>query len=258
VEEKLQTLVAQGFVFQYGSFFQSLKDSSWILNRLECNKRAAGFLPHAHKRAQLIGKFPFVRGVYVSGSLSKNCMRADSDIDFFVVTVPGRLWLSRTLLVLFKKIFLLNSHKYFCVNYFIDTDHLQIEEQNLFTATETVTLLPMYGRVSFEAFQEANDWAWTFYPNFPRREASIVAPHSKGLLKAFLEKLLGGKWGDWLDEKCMRLTVGFWKRKFNHLDNRDFEVALKSRRYVSKHHPLHFQEKVLERFEANTSRIANF
>ncbi|MFN0037448.1 MAG: nucleotidyltransferase domain-containing protein, partial [Saprospiraceae bacterium] len=57
--------------------------------------------------------------------------------------------------------------------------------------------------------------------------------------------------GGWLDQKAMRLTVGFWKRKFRDLDGSTFDLALKSRRGVSKHHPLHFQQKVLARFEEN-------
>ncbi len=250
VSDKLQNLITQGIVYQYGDFFQTQNDTTWPLKRLEYNTRADHFLPIARRRAQLIGAFPFVRGVFVSGSLSKHCMRADSDIDFFIVTEPGRLWLARTLLVLFKKIFLFNSHKYFCVNYFIDTNHLEIEEQNLFTATETVTLLPMYGREYYTGFQEANAWAWMQYPNFPYRETAAVPPHSKGFLKKTLEKMMAGKVGAWLDEKAMHMTVRFWKRKFQHFDGGAFDIALKSRRYVSKHHPLHFQEKVLRRFEA--------
>lgn len=250
VLEKLQNLKAQGLVFQYDRYYQSVDDATWLPKRQENNRRADTFLPLARRMASFIGQFPFVRSVCVSGSLSKNSMRPDSDIDFFVITEPGRLWLARTLLVLFKKIFLFNSHKYFCVNYFIDTNHLEIAEKNLFTATETVTLLPMYGAAVFEKFRQANGWAWAQFPHFPLRPTTGVPACKRSWLKKGLEVLFSGKPGDWLDEKSMRLTVGYWKRKFSNLDHHTFQVALKSRRYVSKHHPLHFQQRVLERFEA--------
>ncbi len=250
VTEKLQILVNQGAVFQFGIFYQTKNNATWVPSRIECNLRADRFLPIARRRAKLIGNFPFVRAVCVSGSLSKHSMRPDGDIDFFVVTAPGRLWLARTLLVLFKKVFLLNSHKYFCVNYFIDSEHLEIAEKNLFTATETVTLLPMYGRDFYEVFCRSNAWAWAIYPNFPARSTRDVPHYAKPWLKSLLEKLLNGRLGAGLDEKAMRLTLGFWKRKFKHFDNDTFNVALKSRRYVSKHHPLHFQKKVLEEYAA--------
>ncbi|MEZ4967892.1 MAG: hypothetical protein R2791_21815 [Saprospiraceae bacterium] len=245
VSEKLQGMVEKGLVYRFGRFYQTRDEPQWEARRLDCNQRADHFLPIARRMARLIGAFPFIRAVFVSGSLSKHCMRPNSDIDFFLITEPGRLWLARTMLVLFKKIFLLNSHKYFCVNYFVDTEHLEIEDKNLFTATETVTLLPLYGRDWYEGFYKANSWAWELYPNVPQRPAPGIAPHKKGLLKNVLEKLLPGKFGNWLDQKAMQSTVAFWKKKFRHFDREKFDLALRSRRHISKHHPLHFQEKVL-------------
>src|SRR4029453_8923510 len=92
----------------------------------------------------LIASFPYVRCVCISGSLSKKYFDDTTDIDFFVITKPGRLWVCRTFLILFKKLFLLNSKKYFCINYFIDSDNLEIPDQNIFTATELTTLIPMH------------------------------------------------------------------------------------------------------------------
>ena len=117
----------EGIIFQFGLYYQTQNEPDWSLRRQECNRRADRILPVAQRMARLIGSFPFIRGVFVSGSLSKHSMKADSDIDFFLITEPGRLWLARTLLVVFKKIFLFNSHKYFCVNYFVDTKHLEVD-----------------------------------------------------------------------------------------------------------------------------------
>lgn len=248
VTRTLDALAASGQIFRFGNFFQTQNDPHWAARRHDNNRRAETFLPLAARMSRLIAAFPYVRGVFVSGSLSKHSMSVDSDIDFFVVTAPGRLWLARTLLVLFKKIVLFNSHKYFCVNYFVDTHHLEIEEKNLFSATEIVTLLPMYGSEWFERFCTANAWAWAdFYPNCPPRPTGSTPRHRRSFAKKAQEWCLRGGAGDWLDRLAMRLTVGYWRRKFRHFEARDFEVALKSRRYVSKHHPSYFQKKVLER-----------
>ena len=247
VQAALNHLQTEGLVFTFNGYYQSLNDDTWLAQRLANNQRADQFLPRAARMARFIGGFPFVRGVMVSGSLSKHSMRPDSDVDFFVITSPGRLWLSRTMLVIFKKIFLFNSHKYFCVNYFIDTEHLEIEEKNLFTATETVTLLPMYGPEWYEAFAKANTWAWQLFPHFPVRPTHETTPYKRGWLKLAAEYLLGGKFGVWLDMRCMKFTINYWQQKFKHLNPETFEVALKSKRYVSKHHPLHFQQQILER-----------
>lgn len=251
VETGLRRLVQAGEVWEQEGFYQSKPDPTWVPERLERNRRADAFLPRAHRMGRFIGAFPFVRAVLVSGSLSKHSMAADSDVDFFIVTTPNRLWLARTLLVVFKKVFLLNSHKYFCVNYFVDTEHLDIEERNLFTATEIVTLLPVYGATWAARFAAVNDWAWRqFLPNAPHRDLSQVPVGEPSWGKRLLEMLLSTPPGNWLDRAAQRLTVAFWQRKFRHFDTRHFDAALKSRRYVSKHHPLWFQEKVLTQHAA--------
>ena len=124
--------------------------------------------PKLIKVSRKIAKFPYVKGVCLSGALSKGFYDDDGDFDFFIITKPNRLWIARTILVLYKKIFLLNSKKYFCVNYFISTDKLEISEQNLFTATEIATLIPLYGTDTFKEFLEAkNPWAAPYFPNKP-------------------------------------------------------------------------------------------
>ena len=243
--EELEKLIEKGLVFTFDGFYQAQDDPTWAPRRHDLNLRAEAFLPVARRMSRLIGAFPFIRAVFVSGSLSKHSMPPDGDIDYFMITEPGRLWLARTLLVVFKKLFLFNSHKYFCVNYFIDTEHLEIEEKNLFTATETVTLLPLYGREWYERFCAANSWTAAYLPNAAKRPNHNTPLHQRGWLKSGAEWLLRGSLGAWLDMKAMQITVAYWRRKFRHFDDQTFDNALKSRRYVSKHHPLYFQKKVL-------------
>ena len=246
--QRLAQLVEQGLIFELETpFFSTQNRPDWVKSRLENNARAARFLKIARVVGRFIGGFPFVRGVFVSGSLSKGALASDGDIDFFIVTEPGRLWLARTMLILFKKIFLLNSHKFFCINYLVDTEHLEIVEKNDYTAIETVTLVPVYGADFYEKFSRANGWARQFYPHFPPRETKNLPPAGAGFFKKMLEKMLTGPLGDRLDERGFRLTTNYWKKKFAHFDEATFERTMKSSRGVSKHHPLGFQAKVLQR-----------
>jgi hypothetical protein len=54
---------------------------------------------------------------------------------------------------------------WFCLNYFIDEEKLQIKEQNIFTAVEVATLMPLKGRTVFKDFFQANDWVYQYLPN---------------------------------------------------------------------------------------------
>lgn len=251
---ELNALCDEGVIARSGPYFGFGNVDALVRARLEENERAATRMRKAYRMSRLIGRFPFVRAVMLSGSISKGRMAADGDIDYFVITAPDRLWVARTLLVLFKKIFLLNSRRDFCVNYFVDTDHLCIEDRNLFTAMELRTLIPTFNAPLCEAFFEANDWAKHLLPNTSPPDASRAA-YAHGPLKRALERSLVSGLGDELDEWFMLRTLRYWKHKFAELDRAQFDVALRTRRYVSKHHPRNFQKRVLDAFQ---QRIARF
>lgn len=222
--------------------------------RLDRNKRALLYSGKAEKWSRFISGFPFVRSVIISGSLSKGTMDKNGDIDYFIITEPGRLWVARTFLILFKKLFLLNSKRYFCVNYFVDNSHLSIPDRNLFTATEIVFAKPMRDVNSFETFLRENKWSAIFYPNFPS-ETKEIPPTRNGALKRAAEKVLRGKFGEWLDDKFFRITIHRWKKKFPHMREDHFEVDFRSRKHVSKHHPQGFQRIVISKLEIKRNEL---
>jgi hypothetical protein len=251
VAETLQVATEQEQLYRYGQWYQRVPNAEWAERRSQLNSAATETMPRALRMGRLIGHFPYVQAVMISGSMSKHCLPPDGDVDFFIITTPGRLWLARTCLVLFKKIFLFNSHKYFCINYLVDTDHLEIEDKNQFTATEIVTLLPVAGPDYCARFTAANTWAWQqFYPNFPARRAEQAAVLPNFWLKKNIEWCCKGRLGEWLDRAALQITVGFWRKKFSHFTANEFDLSLRSRRYVSKHHPTGFQTKVLQKWEA--------
>jgi len=210
----------------------------------------------AVKKAELIANFPFVRAVMVSGSLSKGYMDENSDLDFFIVTAPNRLWVARTLLVLYKRIFLRNSHKHFCVNYFVDARHLEIEEKNLFTATELVTLIPLQNQKCYQALLSANQWYNRFFPNFKPAKGDL-SDQGHHVPQKFLEALLSPV-ATGLDKFFMRITLDRWNRFYGkEFARADFDIAFKSRRHVSKSHPNHYQKKILELYQRKLIEYKN-
>lgn len=248
VRTALGALLDGGLLVREGGHYALRDVGEAVRERTTAEARARKRMHRARHMSRLIAAFPFVRGVMLSGSMSKGVLAEDGDIDYFVITEPGRLWLARTLLIAFKKAVLLNSRRNFCVNYLVDTSHLAIEDRNLFTATEVMTLIPMQGRSTCAAFFAANAWAANHLPNAGRPGTEqLHDPH--GPLKRFAERLLGGGMGDELDEWCMLRTKDHWRRKFPEFDAARFELALRSRRYVSKHHPRNFQERVLTAFD---------
>ncbi len=246
VHEQAILLVRNGYIYEREGFYFVNADDLIVQERRNKNALAQKYHGAAGFFSRLIGAFPFTKAVFLSGSLSKNCMDAASDIDYFIITKPGRLWLNRMLLILFKKIALLNSHKFFCVNYFIDNDNLEIPDKNIYTAIEIAFLVPTYNDALYHAFMAKNYWVTEYLPHFPLRPTTDTLPARSGLLKTSVEHFLEGSVGDWLDDYCFRVTVNRWKKKFPHLSDDEFELALRSKKDVSKHHPNNFQHRVLQ------------
>lgn len=256
-EAAIHELIAQELVFKHGMFY-SLRHSEHKLD--ERRNQGAVFantlMQKAHTYSRIIQSFPFVRCVCISGSLSKGCVDEQGDIDYFIITQPQRLWIARTLLIAYKKIFLLNSHKFFCVNYFVDLEHLDIPDKNIFTATELLTLLPMHGKEYHHQLIAENQWAFSYLPNVTIPQQPSPEHHSSGI-KSIMEYLLNGALGNWLDSVFMKLTIRRWKRKFGNFNEEELEQAMRSKKYVSKHHPQQFQQKVLRSLQERIAQLTS-
>jgi molybdopterin-biosynthesis enzyme MoeA-like protein len=257
VQTKLDSLVNDSVLFRLGNFYSPQNNPELEVRRVKGNNLADQYLSLARKRAKLISSFPFVRAVMISGSLSKGYMDEKSDFDFFIVTEKERLWIARTLLVMYKRIFLFNSHKYFCVNYFVDSSHLEIEEKNLFTATELATLIPIVDEGHYPALMTTNTWLATFFPNYSPRTLVDTLPLEQNKVKALLESLINLLFGKYWEKLFMYATLNRWKKKYKkQYDQPDFEVAFKSKEYVSKNHPNNYQRKVMELYKEKISTFS--
>ena len=249
IQESLHDLLNRGIIDRHVGYY-FLKGENGMTDRRHAGEiQSSVSIKKARFYSKLIASFPFVRAVFISGSLSKGYMDKNSDIDYFIITKPGRLWVCRTLLVLFKKTILFNSHKHFCVNYFIDTENLQIPDQNIFTATELVFILPMYNSSLYRQFRKANPWTYRFYPNMHNEKRAVAHDYREHRFRNLAERLLSGNAGEWLDNWCFKKTISHWKIKFSDFDDTAFDLKLRSRKNVSKHHPRGFQQKVLNRYE---------
>ncbi|MEZ4854004.1 nucleotidyltransferase domain-containing protein [Flavobacterium sp.] len=243
-EKELAYLISEKIVTKIDNFYVYNNDLESVPKRLKGNLQSKQALEKAKERAKFIAKFPFVKAVGVSGSLSKGYFDNESDIDFFVITKPEKLWICRTLLMLYKKTFLLNSRKYFCINYFISTSKLEIEEQNRFTATELKTLIPLQGKEIFEEFYSKNKWIYTYFSKF-NPDISKIENTKKPFFSKTLEFIFNNQLGNSIDLFFKSITIKKWNSKFKYLKKEDFKVAMKSTNEISKHHPLNFQKKVI-------------
>jgi hypothetical protein len=257
VNYELLQLVYNNQVFKADEFYSLQNDYSLIKRRRSGNAKARDLLGTAQKVAGLISTFPFVRGVAVSGSLSKNFADENSDIDFFIIMAPNRLWLGRTLLHIFKKLtFLVKRQDWFCMNYFIDEAELQIKEKNIYTATEVATLMPLRGIDSFQRFYTANKWYRYFLPNHSMRVA-YMEDVKKPFLKKLVEFVFNNPFGNLLDYLLMKLTAYRWRRKTQRkkMNKRGVVMGMDGSKHYAKPNPENFQKRLVELYNKRVQNL---
>src|SRR5204862_6454298 len=72
IQDALEELCNEQLVFRSNQFY-SVQDNEEIFSRrIKGNEAAAAVMKKVYERSKLVAAFPFVRGVFISGSLSKN------------------------------------------------------------------------------------------------------------------------------------------------------------------------------------------
>lgn len=232
--QALYELLSAKTIFNLNGYYSLKNNFSLVERRKTGYQKALILLRKAEKIAAILSLFPFVRGVGVSGSLSKYYADDNSDIDFFIITASNRVWLARSLTHLLKKVsFLFKRQHFFCMNYYIDEQALEIVEKNIFTATEIVTLIPLKGTAIFSRFYAANQWTREMLPNYFMR-VSTTTESKAGMLKKAIEALAGNALGEAMDNMLMRLTGKRWREKTMRQQKNDHGMVM--RMDVNKHY----------------------
>jgi hypothetical protein len=131
---------------------------------------SARLWPRAERYGRWIASLPWVRLVAVSGSLAVGAPTEAADVDLFVVSAEGRLWLTRALTIGVVKLASRSSPSrrvVVCPNYIVTTDALELTERDLFTSHELAQLVPLAGPDTYRALLDQNQWYRRYLPNHP-------------------------------------------------------------------------------------------
>lgn len=165
---------------------------------------------------RLLALVPYVRGIFVSGSLAMENSKDDSDVDIIVVAQHGRIWTVRTLMTALTFILGVRRHgdktkDRICLNHYITDQSLRIPFESLYNAESYVHLLNVYleDEDIFRRFQEENLWLKNYVVNHDVAELhSARAVHRLkifSVLARISEILLSGASGDRLERIFSRI-----------------------------------------------------
>ncbi len=179
--------------------------------RLQRAAAAARLWPHALRYGRILAALPYVRMGAVTGALAMDNVEEGDDIDYLIVTAPGRLWLCRAIVVGLVR-WAARHGVTLCPNYFLSERALALEDRNLFTAHELAQMIPLFGGPIYQRMRAQNVWTTRFLPNADGPPWSVeVTPAGGRWIRASLEAIGRAPPGAWLEAWEMRRKI----RKFS-------------------------------------------
>lgn len=157
---------------------------------------------------------PFVAMIAVSGSVSLNNAKPDSDLDLLIIARRHRLWTARLcLLVATQLVGRRRKHwdkrapDKICLNHYVSDAALTIASDNrtIYTAMLYHHLIPLTGFAQYHHFMAANPWlenwlrwrAEPFLPSAHARPASRAAQAGQALVARWLLEPVGDVLEQW-------------------------------------------------------------
>lgn len=252
IDSELDFLLKEKLIYKIKNLYLPKNEKLWVERRLKGHREAKRIMPKAKKMAHILKHFPFVRSIMISGTLAKGYMDQNCDIDFFVITKPGNITISKFLIGVSRRLFF---PKGLCVNYIIDTDNLLIEKQNIYSATEFATLIPVMDSNIFHEFISKNKhWVTDNLPNY-NIQRNISKPIKEAALKISIEKLLSTKIGNFFETRLQK----FYLKKLSNgkKEHKESFISgeLKIKKGVIKGHNLSYEKTILGIYNHNKKMI---
>ncbi len=216
-------------------------------------QHSARLWAQARRWGYRLGCLPFVRMVAVTGALAVDNSPPDDDIDFLLITTPGRVWLARALAVVLVRLARLRGVG-LCPNYVLAESALAQTQRNLYAAHDLQQMVPLVGGRVYAEMQAANTWSREFLPHAhgPLRRETDLAPRGWGARwQRWGERLLGGALG----ERLERWEQGRKLRKFSPSAHQATAAAELDGERVKGH----FKDNgrpILQKFEERLARYA--
>jgi len=130
----------------------------------ERTHRATTMWDDAEKWGRRIGRIPFVRMVAVTGGLAVDSVADHDDIDYFIVVRPGRLWLTRLMIIVLGRLADREDIE-LCPNFIVSNTKLRMSEQTIYVARELAQMCVIVGDDLCQQARQENAWMFDFLPN---------------------------------------------------------------------------------------------
>lgn len=216
VQHTLSKLTVEKTLGTSHGYYTLLGREALVPQRIARHARAQEKWKRLRRIAWWLQAVPFLRMVAGSGSLARDHVRDQSDLDVLVVAETGKIWTVRFLLTLLLDTFGVRrrptgpTNDLVCLNHYVTLDHLRLPYRSVYTAYEYARLVPLLGEDVLHRFRAANAaWMQEHLVQLVSDDAQHrYAIRPSRLLRAVQrggESLLGGAVGTWLETVFGRL-----------------------------------------------------
>src|SRR3989338_6596203 len=188
----LEGLVADAKIAQIDGFYFLAGREEIVKDRLAAYPLYFDRIQKTAKKILLLRYVPYIRGIAVGGSLAGMYSNPISDIDFFVIVRPGRIWLGRLLLSFATH--LMGVRRYgnhvanrICLNHYIVSGLKLPSDHTIYSAVEYASLLVLLNKEEFDRFLSRQDWMNDHLYSAPKESAGSVFTTKRSL---FFQPLL--------------------------------------------------------------------
>jgi hypothetical protein len=208
-EQLAEQLRQDQFLTQSGGYFTLPRREELIQKRAAREGQAVLLWREANRFGLILSKMPFVRMVAVTGSLAMNNVERSADIDYLVVTTPGRLWLCRLGILVLVRLAALRGVS-LCPNYMLSEHALEIPAHSLYSAHEFTQMVPLSGLEIYQRMRQLNPWVMDYLPNahgLPSLASKITASTTRPVIRRLLELILRTAAFDWMEGWEMKRKI---------------------------------------------------
>lgn len=157
-------LICTSKLHRHGDYFTLPGRGEVVETRTQRAARSAQLWPLAISYGHTLARFPFVRMVALTGSLVVDNVEHKADLDYFIVTEPGRLWLCRAMVIGLVR-WAARRGIILCPNFFLAENALSLSERTVYTAREVAQMVPLSGMEVYRRIRVQNAWVNEFLPN---------------------------------------------------------------------------------------------
>lgn len=166
------------------------------------------YFKRAQKVAFWLQIIPYVRAVFLTGSIARGEATKKSDIDFFIVTKNQRIYTCRALVTIAVQ--MMGIRRYgnkiagrICLNRYQTENNLEIKPHNRYHQNDYSQAILLLDLANIEIkYRAANQWIGKFNNAELRiMNSDLRKKNNLSYIQVTLEVILNSKFGDWIEGK---------------------------------------------------------